>query len=418
MKNFMKKDLFKRVISMMLVLVLSVALLFVVGCGDDKSGNNNDGGEQLTGKAQEAAEGRNDFINEIGGVSDTFAGAVSTESYDTAEAAAEDFVTKEVVGDNVAVIDYTDSKGTLTSSEVASLNLPDDVADGVKSVEKIEVGYSIKNEDTASNGVMTCSAYHNKVETVTVYVIKYEVDWKYFVPRPVNGETISKSYYDSIINDEKYANCTLTSESVIYADIEISAEGYIMSGTMKITTTQTIKYADDKIFFNQVVKSENTGIYAGDDTDSTLQGYISLNDDGSCECYVSVDGVNWQRGSLVAIGFSDIKSMRPFYDNDYLDYTYFNKTDYGFALSGENAKAYLDAAFDDVLSMVDGMDWDADMFAEYYVSDGTLTGMRTDADISFEGIIEGCNAQMNESVKSTITIKDYGTTVVEDPTKD
>lgn len=416
MKNCMKKDLFKRVISMMLVLVLSVALLFVVGCGDDKS---NDGEPQKT-KAQQADEGRGEFIGEIGGISDTYVGAVSTESYDTAEAAAEDFVAKEVVGDNIAVIDHTESKGTLSNGEISSLNLPDDVADGVQSVEKMEVAYSVRNKDTASNGIVTCAAQHVETETVTVYVIKYEIDWKYFVPRPVNGETISKSYYDSVINEEKYANCTLTTESVIYLDVKVTQGSYSESGTMKVTTKQTIKYDGDKIYFDQVVEYDNTGVYAEINvlgTSDRLQGYISMNENGSYECFIKEDDGNWQRGSLVKIGFTDIKSLRPFYNNDYLDYTYFNKTDYGFALTGENAKSYLNAAFKSALSMFSGSEWDADMFSEYYVSDGTLTGMRTDADITLDGEIQGCETHMYESVKTTTTINDYGTTVVTDPTK-
>ena len=86
-----------------LVFALVIALAFVfVGCGEKESS------PKLSDKE------RKDFVNEIGGASETFTGATSKEVYQTKEDAAKAFIAEEVVGngngidpnDAVAILKY------------------------------------------------------------------------------------------------------------------------------------------------------------------------------------------------------------------------------------------------------------------------------------------------------------------------
>ena len=56
-----------------------------------------------------------------------------------------------------------------------------------------------------------------------------------------------------------------------------------------------------------------------------------------------------------------------------------------------------------------------DMYAEYYVSGGVLSGVRIDADVELHVIKNSVVADVVETVTAYTTITDYGTTVVESP---
>ena len=63
-------------------------------------------------------------------------------------------------------------------------------------------------------------------------------------------------------------------------------------------------------------------------------------------------------------------------------------------------------------------DAELDMFAEYYVSDGVLSGMRLNADFAWDFMIEGAFATIKESATTMLKCTDYGTTVIERPNVD
>ena len=170
-----------------------------------------------------------DFINTLGGVSETFDGAVSTQSYPTATEAAQAFVQQEVVAQQSATVVSTKSNGVLTTpAQVDELNLPADIQDSIQSVEKMEVEY-------AEGQTSYTSTTQGQTKKVTVYVIKYPTDWKYYAPAPITGETISKSYYDSVFDYEKYKNCTYTNTLRVNANVS-------MVVNVDIVFTQTIKH--------------------------------------------------------------------------------------------------------------------------------------------------------------------------------
>lgn len=350
---------------------------------------------------------RNSFIKEIGGVSETFIGAVSEREYFASTDAAEDYVHVEVVGDAYATVLSIDSKGPAQSSEH---KIPAEFLEGSEMVEKFEVEFSVPTEASLKREVqlLSSSTEGEKKAKVVVYVIKYENNWKYFAPLPVTGDTISKSYYDSVFNNEKYQNCTLE----IVQTTKSSTFGITVA---EYSLYQLFKFQDGKVYIEQ----KETSKELGKTTVNTLYFYAEEHDNGYIECYIKENNGIWQDAELRQIGFYSLKELTPFYDNMYLDYTYFEKTDYGFDLPKENAKAYFTDSMYDALRQEDldinKEDIDVDMYAEYFVREGTLTGMRTNADINLkiteDGIGIGVKANLSEIVKVT----DYGTTVVEKP---
>ena len=400
---------FKRIMSILLVLSMVFALALMAGCSEPEKEKEEEEEVKDLG-----AEGRQDFIDGIGGVSETYKGAVSEEEYETADAAAEAFVAEEVVGNADAEILATESKGELSASKVEALNIPAEYTEGMQSVEEIVVEYQLADEETLyADGVEKLDTLNKSVK-VTVYVIKYENSFKYFAPCPVTGETISQSYYNSVFNAEKYKNCTMEYVMDVNADVNIA--GTKMTIVMKFK--QLVKHADGKVYMEQTVESD---IY-GEKTKDVICAYMEEDADGKVVCYVKTgeNATEWNETYLSQIGFSSLDELTPFY-NQYLDYTYFTKTNYGFAVEGDNAEQYMgevleDAGIDDMLSGLGaGGDMDLSMYAEYYVSEGVLSGMRMDASISMDMKVEGYAMNMVENITSNVTCTNYGTTVVEKP---
>ena len=390
------KKTFKRFGALLLALTLACVMLFATSCGDSS-------------KTIDPEAGRDDFIGGIGGVSETYVGSASEESYESADSAAEAFVQNELAGRSDAVVLETTSKGELSSTEVNELNIPTDVMEGALSVEKIEVSYAINSIDYYS----ACSAEAvtdtlNKNKVVTVYVIKYENDWKYFTPLPETGDTVSKSYYDSVFDNEKYQNCTFKNDMSIYA----SASGGGQSFSMTINTSQLIKHADGKVYLEQRMYMQMPG---ADNQETVIYAYME-EVDGRVVCYVKQgeNSTEWNPTNLSTIGFSSLEQLTPFHDQ-YLDYTYFTKADYGFVLSEENAAKYLSQALKDQDLGVAFSNNDINMYAEYYVSEGALSGMRLDAVISMSVSQSGQSVSVYEEVSGNTTCTDYGTTVIERP---
>ena len=403
----------KRILSLILVLSIVFALLSTTGCKKKK--DNDETPEQTEDKPKDGSVGRNEFIDDIGGVSETYVGAVSKETYPTSTAAAAAFVTEEIAGNSAVTVLETESKGELNNSEISRLGIPTEDQEGILGVEKLEVTYSVASTVAHRYGRAraTTAEQLNKSHKVVVYVIKYENNWKYFSPAPVTGDTITKSYYDSVFNYEKYKNCTFKSENVINAVVNAQQGGQTETMNVEIKITQLIKHADGKVYLEQKIESNEFGQY----TNSSIYAYLE-EVDGMVVCYVKTsDTGDWYETYLSTIGFSSLNELTPFYDQ-YLDYTYFNKADYGFVLENENAAQYVREALSGVPgldSLISGDSLDIDMFAEYYVSDGVLSGMRMDAEIIIDMSVEGISMHMVETVIGTLSCTDYGTTVVEKP---
>ena len=392
------KNTFRKSLSMILALMMIVAvMLSATACGG--GGGNGDPDDK-------GSAGRSDFIDSLGGVSDTFKGAVSEESYESALEAAAAFVEEEVAGESEATVVNAVSKGEVSAS---SINIPDELTEGIVSVEEYEVEYSLSD----GPALMSAGA-GNSSKKITVYIIKYESEWKYFTPAPITGETISKSYYDSVFNAEKYKNCTYKSDMTMDMEMVAAAQGLTQTINMTMSMSQFVKYAEGKLYLEMTTSmTSNMPDMIGQGGNSTIKVYVE-EVDGELTCYADIgDGEGWRETNLGTVGFGSLDDLTPFNDQ-YIDYSYFTKTDYGFKIADENAAKFIDELYSELLIMYDES-FGIDMFAEYYVSDGVLSGMRMDMDMDINMSESGSTVTGGANIEVTTTCTDYGTTVVDKP---
>ena len=65
--------------------------------------------------------------------------------------------------------------------------------------------------------------------------------------------------------------------------------------------------------------------------------------------------------------------------------------------------------------LIDPQKMEIDMYAEYYVSEGVLSGMRVDADVDMTVNQGGSSGTLEETVTTVTKCTDYGTTVIKKP---
>jgi len=422
----MKKFL-TTILSILLVVIMSTSL---IACNrEDNNGKYKNKHKSSVeepkdpeGPAEYAAD--KDYIEAIGGVSETFTGAVSTEEYTTAKEAAEGFVANEVVGMATAEVEDVKSVQTYTTSNV-DVTIPSELLEGAESIEKMEVTYSVEADEDI--GLMSESITAGK-QRVVVYVIKFKTNYRYFVPVPVTGETISKSYYDTVFNSNRYENATLTAVTESTTEIKGTGEvdGELMTAVYRIGTKleQTIKYADNKVFLYQKTTftqyaAEGDQVFTDESTVNEISAYFEQTEDGII-CYVKLDADgSWLEGDIRTIGFSSLEELRPFY-KEYLDYTYFLKTDYGFALDQDSIQKYIVAAFRFLLedAGVNIPDDGVTMTSKYYVQEGALTGAQVNLDLatSMTDPEFGFTTSIKITAQGTTTCSNYGSTEVTAPT--
>ena len=371
---------------------------------DDKDEDNKD----EDNKDEDEDPTRNEFIGSLDGISETFGGVASEENYDTASDAASAFVGNEICGEKSPVVLSSERRGELNANQIAQLNIADSVPAGFSSVECYEVSYTFVTVQSASR-----SGASSNTEKVTVYVIKYDNYWKYFAPLPETGDTINKSYYDSVFNNEKYQNCTLEQTNIIIADSITDGERFDLS----MTISNRIKFDANKMYIEYTMAVTELG-----ESDSiNMYFYLEENEYDELISYASLDGEEWMEVEFSDIssglGCTSIEELTPFY-GQYFDYTYFTKADYGFKLSNDRANDYfadaIAGALDGLVDQI-GDDMELDVYAEYYITDGTLSGMRSEANVEITVIDGGSTTQIWETVKYSAKCTDYGTTVVEKP---
>ncbi len=379
---------------MLLALMMIIAvMLSATACGGGASGG------------VDAEAGRSDFIASLGGTSETYKGSVSEEGYETAQAAAAAFVEVEIAGESDVNVVNAVSKGTV---EASSINIPEEFSEGIVSVEEFEVEYSLSSGASMMSSDDSLSTGNQKVK---VYIIKYESEWKYFTPAPVTGGTISKSYYDSVFNNDKYQNCTFEYKMDMTMDMTASAQGYSQTVEMAMSMYQLVKYEEGKIYLKQTTTSSSNMAELMPNTNESIEAYIEVVD-GRTVCYIN-QGNGWVKGELYQIGFMNLKELTPFYDQ-YIDYTYFTKTDFGFKIADENSKQFVDELYSDLLRGMPDV-FDLDMYAEYYVCEGTLSGIRMDMLMDIDYSEAGGTVTGGASITGETTCTNYGTTVVEKP---
>lgn len=330
-----------------------------------------------------------------GGGSETYVGSVSAESYESTEKMGEAFVAHEINGDTTTAqfVSY-ESEKQLTETEVEELSLPETAKTGLKSVEKGKVNYS----------VITATAARAAGETYWkgVYVLNYGETYKYYTPAVANGETLTKSYFDSVFYADNYKNVTMTAKAVAQSKVSYGGQ----SATMKSTVTYTYKITETAVYGDMTVAVSGSGM----SQKQTISFYIT--EVGGQLKIAASEGSNWYAANASDLGL-EINSIEEIYalSNEGLDHTFFVKTSNGFKIDDEKVNAFLNQALEgtEYESLFGSMKVSGD--ASYVVKDGKLAS--GSAAFTLNGNIQGINMKVSSSATYKYTA--FGTTEVTIP---
>lgn len=323
--------------------------------------------------------------------SETFEGSVSEESYSTKEDAASAFVENELAGKAfyANLVDYEKTED-LNSEQIDELAIDEELKETVVAVEKVKISYTKQDIARAA----TPAAETENVSVFYIYIIILAPDgelvdireYRYYVPLSENGNTLTKSYFDDLFDASKYRNCTQT--------YKVSAIAGIVSGGY------VVKVADNK--GSIVIDSSYTSA-------NFSEGYFEQNN-GSFNSYLKISG-NWNRGYLevLSIGgsnrISNISQFATMCLPNKIDYSWFEKTDYGFKMKEDLLNIYIqDALKDSGYSNADNISTSFNV----YVKEGRVDKISTTIQVDLK--IIKTNIQTEEMVFS-----DFGTTVVTKP---
>lgn len=334
---------------------------------------------------------------------DTFEGAISKASFTTEEDAVKGFLSTEISGEAVdaTLVDY-EAKKDLSETEIADLALGEIKTNEVISAKEVEIKY-------VRDSIYDYSADSDEEEdyfVFTVYVIEYsragaEVhEFKYYVPKAKNGDVLTRSYYEDLLSSEKYLNCTQEYVSTIKSST--------MGITMNAEQTFTIKVAGDKASLTMKVINPTSAV-TGNITYNYIDGYFEYDKEtDKFTTYLSVNNGEYTLDTsniFLQYGIYDMNSFAAM-NIPKIDYSYYEKTDFGFKIQ----EAFLNKYMGDALgSVVPGANLEC--YLNVYVSGGKIGKMESyaHAEMSISGIsTESTNSE-------TLIFKDFGTTTVETP---
>lgn len=349
--------------------------------------------------------------------SDTFEGAFSEQVYATDKEAVEGFLATEISGGAVKaeLVDF-EEKGELSESELEGLDKEVlNEGDEIVSAKSVEVTY--KREKKAA--VTSLAEEEDDMLVFTVYIIEISPhgatvhEYRYYVPRAKDGDVLTRSYYEDLLDSEKYVNCTQVYTNVMkmtMPDMTSSTPDNIKTTTQEMKSAYTIKVADNKASLEMTMPD----LTSYDPTNPTtlltyrhLWGYFEYGTEFNV--WASADGTSYVKAAtnpFVQYGITDIKSFAVMCLPK-LDYSYYEKTDYGFKIQDDFMNEYVGKTLNQAVG------YGADVKAELriYVTDGRVSKMEASASVSMsaEGITIG------SSTEEKLEFKDFGTTSVTRP---
>ena len=318
---------------------------------------------------------------------------------------------------------YVDNAVNLGEASASEHNIPEKFLVGSDRVEKLEVEYTIPTPIALNSGAQTMSySEDGEKARITVYVIKFGNEWRYFAPMPKDGEQVNASYYESIFSSEKYQNCTLEIERTNKA-------GMFGIGLSEAKIKWVIKLQDNKLYFEQTI---STGGGLVKEPDSVTTWYLEDDGSGNVKLYEKSDDGSWSYKPGYTLMFynglytiHEVEDYTPFFDQLHFDHTLFTKTNYGFEVEEDNCEEYfldtylwreLNRSFSqEGMYIYDDGVTVKDMYAEFFVQDGALTAVRMNSDFEFVTESEGIEITTSFSSEYVAKITNYGTTVVESP---
>lgn len=337
--------------------------------------------------------------------SETFAGTVSTQTYSTQSEAVAACVATELSGNGVTV-EMTGYRkdGELTESEIEKLNISAEVNGGIRSVEK---GKAYFTEANAASAYAAADADNGMY--ITVYVIKFTPEgatttqYKYFIPLPEAGESLSMSYLTSVFEADKYRNCTVsctnkTTSKVMGISVTV-AIGY----NIAITETQVkINYT-----MSMLGMSQSFAVYLAEAEETV-------------KCVAETEG-QFYDFDLSEIDL-EINSISDIYTSQITEVECLThtKTEYGFKMNNEFleplAKAVIDSGLYATGEVTGSINYDAP-YCNYYVVEGKLYKMTSHFGGNAQIMTDGAASATNVAITSDTEVKytNFGTTTVSIP---
>lgn len=363
------------------------AAMFAVSCGDAAGDVSNSGNE-------------------------SFKGQISEQSFTTTEEAAKAFLNDEIVGSSskATFLSY-EKTGDVSSSELGKLPLGDIKASDVKSAEAGKVTYRLE-----TIGMKSLAAQEESEDnrTQTLYVLGVDDGFRYFVPAARTGEMITKSYYEDIWNGEHYLNATMASKIAFV--IEMSEGG--KQGKVDVEIGINIKICENAIWMNTTIDAEATG-----DGADQMEGfadsltamfkeqeiYVVEGEENLLGCVKTKDG--WTSSPI-----SNASKISEWYEQNnqsqpaFFDYTYFEKTDDGFALAPEKFQLFL-RKYGNIFNVLDETGTQATGEATYTVKNEHLTKATVKMELS--ATIQ--TSTLSYKASALCDYSDYGKTTVTIP---
>lgn len=335
--------------------------------------------------------------------SETFEGAVSVQSYASVNEAAENCIIKELSGEEYKVTFKSYEKSSdLTETEIEKLNIKLTAGETVESVEKGKAYFS----EGAAASAYSAANDGNEVY-ITLYVIKYTAagssaaQYKYFIPLPETGESLSASYMNSVMDGEKYKNCTATCTS----NVTVSLMGMTVPTTVKYDMALTETQVSMTYTINIMGQSDSMSIYL------TQSG-------NTVKCATEMRG-QYIQFDLQDIGL-DIDNISELYSSQLTDgqCSMFIKTDYGYKMKNEVIGAFAHEILDSAFAgsgVSSGNITLGDSSCEFRVVEGRLYKATASFSGSSNVIIDGKSSVMSVTAKTDVIYSNFGMTKVTIP---
>lgn len=316
---------------------------------------------------------------------ETYNGAVSEQTYKSADLAVQGFLETEVSGMafTAVYVGYT-KEGELSEREMESLSLSGEAAQGIVSAEKGTVEYT----ETKGKAVLySAFAAEENSNTCTkeLYVLHYEGgQYRFYSPALKEHDALTASYFASLFAPENFMNCTLKASG----SVTMTAAGY---GTQEQKTTELEKFTKDAVYI-----SATNELLNGEGANRSTEAYAFNFGDG----VVAVGRTDQGKWELQNMPFENIEELvRKYYTENFgnFDHTYFEKTATGYKMK-EGTPLY-------GMGEISGVDFKSEY--EVKVSNGKISELI----ISVTGMSQGGE----QSIKTNVTFSDYGKTTVEVP---
>lgn len=332
---------------------------------------------------------------------DTFTGSLSKNVYRSVYSAVSGFVNDELNGKTEYVLRNYEVGKKISPEESVIQDVSTD-----SEIYPVTVKYSKKGSDIE--------------KTVSAYVLQNQEGYRYFAPLPKTGEPLTNSYYNSVLSNPAYNNCTVvtTYSGQIFSINSIYYQIFMFDGG-KAYFKQTLPAMQVDFYMTE---AENGFAYyskppfAGESeylTNEELNDWIQKNygSDYYFEGYYLKKGGK----SYSLDSFKSVSELSTFIYAANFDSTFFEKTDYGFHMSGDKFKEAIYALAgemgeDDYELHLQIDEHVKNIDIKYYVYEGRLSKI----DFVLQGII-GDDPKDILSIEMHTTFKDFGTTNIDLP---